>query len=1694
MVQFNLTYDQNISLEQRVAYQVAANILKRFLTDDTVVDIHFVGTSGLNGGNAVGGAIPIFHTVNYGILSEYLAQDASSYIDDQSVMHLQDGNTIDLSAYGEIIDGNTEINLTTAQAEALGMDKALFLSNGAVWDRDVLDTTGLDGYILVNQDFEWNNDVLRTEPAAEGTLDSLSMALHEMLHIMGFVSGIDGTIEYNQLFSGDTQVEGATLLDLFRHSAESTTIENPDGSVSTITEGEAAYLSADGGVTNLGDFATGQNTGVGGDGYQASHWKRMQVALGIMDPTLAYQERLSIAERDLQALDLLGWDIDYSALDTGLDMTALLLQAEQTVAEDLGLDSTILTEHRASGSAYTMGFSEWWALFEDQIVEMGFSEWWQVLEVGYNEWITQQEDSDALLQMGFSEWWQSFEATIIELGFSEWWQSFEADMLNMGFSEWWQVLEMGFSEWWQQLETYFSTFEKAERKDIKDNKKADGGIGGKNAKVYKGGKEDDIITGDAKQDRINAGKGDDLIDGKGGHDVIWGDAGKDIIYGQKGNDLIYGGDDDDLLLGEADDDELHGEAGHDIVSGGSGDDVVTGGEGRDDLKGGWGNDVLDGGEGNDRLEGEADSDILIGGKGKDQLSGGGGDDVLYGDTYEGTETLRQLRAQLQARVKENEESSEGTDTAPPNTTHNGPIRVEAESMTLTGDAYIHTTWNNDSGDSVKTTGSSTATTTFSGQSGSYLVVMRYFDEIEGDGRLTFSLNGTSLNSFDLNQNTDRYYTRTIAQNLTLNTGDEVTITATGDEADEAAFDYLEFIPLDNLIETSLEQSSSNSTLITTTSSSDSLVSLLTATTESVFRVEAESMTLVGDYYTEANNSASGGNLIAVSNQGEGKALSTFSGESGYYNIVVGYYDESGDGIAKISTSLSGTELDTWWLDQSLDGGTTASAQNFTTRTVASTIFLQSGELFELTGLRGEGNEDELARIDYVDFVKVNWATDGNTDTNEPIESGPSTPVIVGEAIRIEAESMNLNGYFVESNSNPSGGQLLRTNSSGIATTQFLGEAGYYNIVIAYYDENDGLATISASLGGVELDEWQLDQDLGSNFISSTNRVTRTIGTQIKINTGDELRLEGIREYNEYARIDYVEFVPVSAPVTAVIETINDDFLQGGAGNDTVYGGEGNDILYGESQGDNTSSLLKGAKTYNGHTYLLSDLGSWEETQLQAQQLGGNLVTINDAEEESWVRNTFSASERLWTGMNDITAEGQFEWVSGESITYTNFVSGEPNGINSTDENYVTMNFWGTGWADDYGHGAWEWNGSDWVGLNGLRGIIEIDTTDNDTLVGGSDHDTLYGNGGDDALYGDTLNSSPGSNPLSNGLVGHWELDEISGLQAEDVTGGNTGILTNVNTPRWNSSGAVGGALEFGGVDDHILVADSAELDITQTLTLATWVNADAFENWTGLIIKGTSNVSYALELGSDGKLIFDTNYGNLAGASGQGTFYSSSGLTINQWHHVAVTYDGNNVQFYIDGQLDSSTAASITLGTSNEELVIGADLAGGSHFNGDLDDVRVYNRALSAEELAQLSAGEGGVSASSEGGSDFLYGGVGSDTLEGGGGNDVLDGSDAIAAGHYETDVLTGGLGADTFVIGNGSQTYYLGGNDKDFALIKDFNAVEDIVQLHGSAGDYMQYQQGNDTYLSYQGNTSDLVAVFENVDRIDFDQGFAFV
>ena len=400
MVNFNFSYDTNVSLEQRIGFEMAAAIWSSFLTDDIDVNLHIGATTGLDNGNAVGGAIPIFHEQTYGVFNEYYNNDVSSAADQQAEGSLQSGNTVDLSVNGELVNGNTKILLTSAQAKALEMDEAITLDNGSTWDRDLLNPNALDGYIVVNTSFDWNYDFARADEASEGTLDFLSMALHEIGHNLGFVSGLDGTIDFETLHSGRNQVSDFTALDLFRHTVDTAELENPDGSVSNVSIGGNAYFSIDGGATNLGDFSTGQNTEGGGDGYQASHWKRLQDAMGIMDPTLAYKERLNLSELDLQAMDVLGYDINYDVLDTGLDMSALLLQAEHAVATDLGLDSSLLTANRGDGNLYTMGYSQWWQIFEKQILEMGYSQWWQVFEMGYSLWWQTLEDKDAMIEKG----------------------------------------------------------------------------------------------------------------------------------------------------------------------------------------------------------------------------------------------------------------------------------------------------------------------------------------------------------------------------------------------------------------------------------------------------------------------------------------------------------------------------------------------------------------------------------------------------------------------------------------------------------------------------------------------------------------------------------------------------------------------------------------------------------------------------------------------------------------------------------------------------------------------------------------------------------------------------------------------------------------------------------------------------------------------------------------------------------------------------------------------------------------------------------------------------------------------------------------------------------------------------------------------------------------------------------------------
>lgn len=132
-----------------------------------------------------------------------------------------------------------------------------------------------------------------------------------------------------------------------------------------------------------------------------------------------------------------------------------------------------------------------------------------------------------------------------------------------------------------------------------------------------------------------------------------------------------------------------------------------------------------------------------------------------------------------------------------------------------------------------------------------------------------------------------------------------------------------------------------------------------------------------------------------------------------------------------------------------------------------------------------------------------------------------------------------------------------------------------------------------------------------------------------------------------------------------------------------------------------------AYTYNGHCYELvssGENGSWANAELAANALGGNLVTINDAAEEAWLRSAFSTRTRFWIGFTDEAVEGTWAWSSGEAVSYTNWDDGEANNMASSDgtgEDYAVLN-WN---PNDGGWNDWHHLRPDY-GSSNLQGIAE----------------------------------------------------------------------------------------------------------------------------------------------------------------------------------------------------------------------------------------------------------------------------------------------------------------------------------------------------------------------------------------------------
>jgi len=215
-------------------------------------------------------------------------------------------------------------------------------------------------------------------------------------------------------------------------------------------------------------------------------------------------------------------------------------------------------------------------------------------------------------------------------------------------------------------------------------------------------------------------------------------------------------------------------------------------------------------------------------------------------------------------------------------------------------------------------------------------------------------------------------------------------------------------------------------------------------------------------------------------------------------------------------------------------------------------------------------------------------------------------------------------------------------------------------------------------------------------------------------------------------------------------------------------------------------------------------------------------------------------------------------------------------------------------------------------------------------------------------------------PLARGLVGCWLLNEGSGDKAHDYSGqGNLGTLTNMD-PATDWVGSLhGGALDFDGSNDCMDVGASSVLEPTTGLTVVAWVKrTGALANFSGIFSsrKLSNNKGYMLVGDS-------SNYINfyLYGDSGWIYAKTNNPISLNISYQIIGTWDGSTVRIYVNGILQTTTGITANISyptTFSQNHLIGQ--YGGSpddkYWPGIIDEVQIYNRALSAQEIAWLYA------------------------------------------------------------------------------------------------------------------------------------------
>ena len=198
-----------------------------------------------------------------------------------------------------------------------------------------------------------------------------------------------------------------------------------------------------------------------------------------------------------------------------------------------------------------------------------------------------------------------------------------------------------------------------------------------------------------------------------------------------------------------------------------------------------------------------------------------------------------------------------------------------------------------------------------------------------------------------------------------------------------------------------------------------------------------------------------------------------------------------------------------------------------------------------------------------------------------------------------------------------------------------------------------------------------------------------------------------------------------------------------------------------------------------------------------------------------------------------------------------------------------------------------------------------------------------------------------------GQVAAYGFNEGSGSIAADASGNsNTGTISGAT---WTTSGRFGNALSFNGTSNRVDINDASSLDLTTGMTLEAWVYPTSSTGWRTIIMKERSGgLTYAIYANNNAsRPEVDIRIGGI-----DRSVTGTAALPLNAWTHLAATYNGTTLRLYVNGTQVGSLSISGSITVSASPLRIGGSTTlSGRYFAGRIDEVRIYNRALSQAEI-----------------------------------------------------------------------------------------------------------------------------------------------